>query len=403
MGKQKKNSPMDAAMLYEKGRQASSFPFSFENYLFMPGFCDVHVHLREPGFSYKETVRTGTLAAAHGGYTAVCAMPNLSPVPDGKETLGAELAVIARDAVIPVYPYGAITRGERGGALADFAAMAPGVCAFSDDGRGVQRETMMLAAMQEAKKVGKLIAAHCEDESLLVPGGCVHDGAYARAHGLVGIPSESEYRQLARDLDLVAKTGARYHACHISSKESVALIREAKKSGLDVSCETAPHYLLLCEDDLADRGCFKMNPPLRGKDDREALLAGLLDGTIDMIATDHAPHSAAEKAGGLADARFGIVGLECAFSLLYTHLVRTGPLTPKRLATLLSEAPRRRFGLPPGRGDFTVFEIGDPYVLRTEEFLSLGKSTPFAGETVYGQCMLTVCGGKTVWQKTEEN
>ena len=366
-------------------------------YLVFPGFCDVHVHLREPGFSYKETIRTGTLAAARGGYTTVCAMPNLNPVPDRVETLGQELDIIRRDAVVQVLPYGAITLGEKGEALADLAGMAPHVCGFSDDGRGVQSDDRMCEAMSRACGLGKVIAAHCEDNRLL-RGGYIHDGAYARSHGHRGICSESEYGQIARDLALVRRTGCKYHVCHVSAKESVALLRRAKADGLDVTCETGPHYLVLCDEDLQEDGRFKMNPPLRGAEDRAALLEGVRDGTIDMIATDHAPHSAEEKSRGLEHSLFGVVGLETAFAVLYTELVRKNIIGIERLAELLCTAPRRRFGIPPDEGDFTVFEVSRPYSVRPEEFASMGRSTPFAGRQVYGRCVLTVHRGQAVWE-----
>ena len=365
-------------------------------YTVFPGFCDVHVHFREPGFSYKETVATGSAAAARGGYTAVCAMPNLDPVPDSAETLAAELAIIGRDAVIPVYPYGAITRGEKGIELADMEAMAPDVIAFSDDGRGVQSESMMRAAMEKAKSLGKIIAAHCEDNSLL-HGGYIHAGAYAAAHGHRGISSESEWRQIERDLRLAKETGCAYHVCHISTKESVALIRAAKAEGVDVTCETGPHYLVLDEGDLREDGRFKMNPPLRSKEDREALLEGLLDGTIDMIATDHAPHSAEEKSRGLEKSAMGIVGLETAFPVLYTKLVRPGILPLERLIELLADAPRRRFCIPAGE-EYAVWELDRPYRVDPADFLSKGRATPFAGMEVYGACVATVRNGQTVYQ-----
>ena len=324
----------------------SAFPCPEKTeYTRLPGFCDVHVHLREPGFSYKETIRTGSLAAARGGYTAVCAMPNLDPVPDSPEHLAVERELIARDACIDVLPYGAITLGEQGRELADLEGMAPYVAAFSDDGRGLQDPGLMREAMERARALGKLIAAHCEDNSLL-RGGYIHDGAYAAAHGHKGICSESEWRPIARDLELAAQTGCGYHVCHISTKESLNLIRQAKKDGLDVSCETAPHYLLLDENDLREDGRFKMNPPLRSRADREALLEGICDGSIDCIATDHAPHSAAEKARGLAGSAFGIVGIETAFPLLYTGLVKTGMLSLEALVELLCHKPRKRFGIP---------------------------------------------------------
>ena len=366
-------------------------------YLLFPGFCDVHVHLREPGFSYKETVKTGTEAAAAGGYTAVCPMPNLNPVPDGAETLGVQLETIERDAVIPTYPYGAITKQEMGLELSDMEGMAPRVCAFSDDGRGVQSDSMMRAAMEKAKRLGKMIVAHCEVNDLL-RGGYIHDGAYARAHGHRGICSESEYLQIKRDLGLVRETGCAYHVCHISARESVELIRQAKREGLNVTCETAPHYLVLCDADLREEGRFKMNPPLRAREDRDALIEGILDGTVDMIATDHAPHSAEEKSKGLEKSPFGIVGLETAFPILYTDLVQKGILTLEQVARLLSVNPRARFGLPLQGEDYCVFEVARAYRIDPEHFRSMGRSTPFAGKEVRGRCVLTVCNGKTVFE-----
>ena len=362
-----------------------------------PGFLDVHVHFREPGFSYKETIRTGSMAAARGGYTAVCAMPNLNPVPDSLENLQPQLDLIARDAVIPVYPYGAITLGERGEELADMEAMAPYIIAFSDDGKGVQSESMMRSAMERAKKLGKMIVAHCEDNSLL-KGGYIHDGVYAAAHGHRGICSESEWGPIARDLKLAKETGCAYHVCHISCKESVDIIRKAKAEGVDVTCETGPHYLLLCDEDLREEGRFKMNPPIRDKADREALLEGLLDGTIDCIATDHAPHSAEEKARGLEKSAFGIVGLETAFPLLYTYLVRTGKVSLDLLVDRLVCRPRARFGIPLKEDEYSLWDLSEEYEIRPEEFLSLGKATPFEGWKVQGRCMKTVYQGNTVYE-----
>ena len=366
------------------------------SYIVFPGFADVHVHLREPGFSYKETIASGTRAAARGGYTAVCAMPNLNPVPDSDAHLAVQEAAIAAGAVIHVYPYGAITAGEQGETLADLRALAPLVCGFSDDGRGVQDRTMMKAAMAEAKALGKIIAAHCEDNALL-RGGYIHDGQYARAHGHKGICSESEWGPIARDLELAAETGCKYHVCHISTKESVELIRQAKKSGVDVTCETGPHYLTLDDSCLQEDGRFKMNPPLRDRSDREALVQGLLDGTIDMIATDHAPHSAEEKARGLAKSAMGVVGIETAFPVVYTHLVKPGLVPLETVVNALTVNPRRRFGLPMGE-DFTVWDLEARYTIDPAQFLSQGRATPFAGMEVFGQCMLTVCDGKAVWQ-----
>ena len=366
-------------------------------YALLPGFCDVHVHFREPGFSYKETIASGSRAAARGGYTAVCTMPNLNPVPDSVENLRPQQEIIDRDACIAVYPYAAITVGELGKELADLEGLADKVIAFSDDGHGVQDPARMREAMQRAKALGKLIVAHCEDNSLLC-GGYIHDGAYAKAHGHRGICSESEWGQIARDLELAAETGCGYHVCHISTKESVQVIREAKKSGVDVTCETAPHYLLLDENDLQEDGRFKMNPPLRAREDREALLEGLTDGTIDMIATDHAPHSAEEKSRGLEKSAFGIVGIETAFPLLYTGLVKKGVLSLEALVDLLTVKPRRRFRIPLGN-DFSIWDLNEEYSIDPAEFLSKGKATPFAGQTVSGRCKLTVYKGNVVYSE----
>lgn len=373
----------------------------------VPGFTDVHVHLREPGFSYKETIASGTAAAAAGGYTAVCAMPNLKPVPDCAETLQPELEAIARDAVIHVYPYGAITRGEQGQELADLSAMAPDTVGFSDDGKGIQSPEQMRRAMELAKALDKPIVAHCEDESLLQKGWCVHDGAYARAHGLTGNAPESEWRQVERDLQLVAETGCRYHVCHISTKESVALIRQAKAQGLPVTCETGPHYLTLCDEELRDEGGFRMNPPIRSAADREDLVAGLLDGTIDCIATDHAPHSAQEKSGGLRGSLNGIVGLETAFPVLYTKLVQPGIVPLETVLDRLCVRPRQIFRLPGGvieagaPADLTVLDLTTPWRIDSGAFRSLGRATPFDGWQVQGRTELTLCDGEIVYQREE--
>ena len=368
-----------------------------------PGFVDVHVHLREPGFSYKETIRTGTLSAARGGYVHVCAMPNLDPVPDSLEALNVQREIIARDAAVHVHPYGAITRGERGEALADMEAMAPFVAGFSDDGRGVQSGEMMRKAMLEAKRLGKPVAAHCEDNGLL-RGGYIHDGDYARARGHRGICSESEWGQIARDLKLAEETGVKYHVCHVSARESVALIREAKARGVDVTCETGPHYLVFCDGDLQEDGRFKMNPPIRSREDRAALIEGLRDGTIDMIATDHAPHSAEEKGRGLEKSAMGVVGLETAFAAVYTHLVKPGILSMDRLMALLNGNAARRFGYgtPLAEGqpaDLTVFGLDRPFKVDPERFQSMGRATPFAGMELYGVCLLTMADGKIVWRE----
>ena len=367
-----------------------------------PGFCDVHVHFREPGFSYKETIVSGSRAAARGGYTAVCAMPNLNPVPDSVMNLEEERRLIRQAGeIVSVYPYGALTVGEKGQEAAELEAMAGGVIAFSDDGKGVQSESMMRSLMERCRKLGKIIAAHCEDESL-VRGGYIHDGSYARAHGHKGICSESEWGPIARDLKLAKETGCAYHVCHISCRESAELIRQAKKDGVDVTCETGPHYLLLDEGDLQEDGRFRMNPPLRSREDREALVEALLDGTIDMIATDHAPHSAEEKSRGLAGSAFGVVGLECAFPVLYTGLVRTGILTLEQLIDKMAVAPRARFGIPLETGDRTEWDLEAKYTVDPGDFLSKGKATPFAGAEVYGRCLRTVHNNKTVWEyKTE--
>ena len=373
--------------------------FSFLNssqYSVFPGFCDVHVHFREPGFSYKETIFSGSRAAARGGYTAVCTMPNLNPVPDSPENLEPQLEAIRKSAVIAVYPYAAITKGEQGLVLSDMEALAPQVIAFSDDGRGVQSPEMMEEAMKRAKDLGKLIVAHCEDNALL-RGGYIHDGAYAKAHGHRGICSESEWGQIKRDLELVRQTGCSYHVCHISTKESVDLIRKAKADGLDVTTETGPHYLVMDDTMLREDGRFKMNPPLRSPEDREALVQGLLDGTIDMIATDHAPHSAEEKSRGLEKSAFGVVGIETAFPILYTYLVKPGILSMERLVQLLCDNPRKRFHLPLGC-DYSIWDLEAEETVNPETFLSMGKATPFAGWKVSGKCMATVCGGEIVYR-----
>ena len=373
--------------------------FDSSEYVIFPGFCDVHVHFREPGFSYKETIATGSRAAARGGYTAVCTMPNLNPVPDSVENLGIQRRLIEETACIHVYPYGAITVCEQGEALSDLEGMAPDVVGFSDDGRGVQSDDMMRQAMLRAKALGKPIVAHCEVNSLL-RGGYIHDGDYAKAHGHRGICSESEWGQIARDLQLVKETGCAYHVCHVSAKESVALIRKAKAEGLDVTCETGPHYLVMDDSDLQEDGRFKMNPPLRGKEDREALIRGILDGTIDMIATDHAPHSAEEKSRGLEKSAFGIVGIETAFPILYTCLVKPGILSLNKLLELLCVNPRRRFGLPLGT-DYSIWNLNAAYAIDPKGFLSKGRATPFAGWQVNGKCIATICDGKLVYAAPE--
>ena len=373
------------------------------NRLIVPGFVDVHVHLREPGFSYKETIYSGTSAAAAGGYTAVCAMPNLKPVPDSLENLRVQLDLIRKNAKVHVYPYGAITCGEKGEALADLAAMAPYVTGFSDDGRGVQSEEMMRAAMTLAKTLDKPIVAHSEDESLLTKGWAVHDGDFARRNNLPGNAPASEWKQVERDIRLVRETGCRYHVCHISTKESVALIRAAKAEGLPVTCETGPHYLVMCDEDLQDEGRFKMNPPIRSAEDRDALVAGLLDGTVDCIATDHAPHSAEEKSRGLRGSLNGIGGLETAFPILYTNLVETGIVPLETVLNALCVNPRKIFSLPGGSieegapADLTVLDLNRPHVINSQTFRSLGRATPFDGWGVSAAVAMTVCGGEIVY------
>ena len=368
-----------------------------------PGFVDVHVHLREPGFSYKETIRTGTLAAAHGGFAHVAAMPNLDPVPDCAAALAVQRAIIEKDALVHVHPYGAISVGEKGERLADLDGLAPGVIAFSDDGRGVQSESLMREAMMQCCRLGKILAAHCEDNSLL-HGGYIHDGAYARAHGHRGICSESEWGPIARDLRLAEQTGCAYHVCHVSTKESVALIRAAKRRGVDVTCETAPHYLTFTDEDLQEDGRFKMNPPLRAREDRDALIEGLLDGTIDMLVTDHAPHSREEKARGLEKSAMGVVGLETSFAASYTALIQTGILPLGKLVDLMHGAPMRRFGcgteLAEGQpADLTAFDLTKTYTVDPETFLTMGRATPFAGRALTGVCKLTMIGGEPVWKE----
>ncbi len=367
----------------------------FNNCFVFPAFCDVHVHLREPGFSYKETIASGSAAAARGGYTAVCTMPNLNPVPDSAENIAVQKDIIARDAVISVFPLASITVGQMGETLSDFDALAEDCIAFSDDGKGIQSEELMRQAFLKAKSLDKIIVAHCEDNSLL-RGGYIHDGEYAKAHNHKGICSESEWRPIERDLRLAKETGAKYHVCHISCKESVELIRKAKAEGVDVTCETAPHYLVLDDSNLQEHGRFKMNPPLRAKEDRLALIEGLLDGTVDMIATDHAPHSAEEKSRGLEKSLMGVVGLETAFSVLYTKLVKTGILTLEKLIEVMSINPRKRFSIPLGN-DFCVFDLEKEYTVDPEKFLSLGRATPFENENLFGVCKMTARDGKIVY------
>ena len=369
---------------------------SLSQYAVFPGFCDVHVHFREPGFSYKETIATGSKAAAKGGYTSVCTMPNLNPVPDSLEHLKEQTDIIERDAVIEVLPYAAITIGEKGEELVDMESLADKVIAFSDDGRGVQSEEMMREAMKRAKALDKMIVAHCEVNELL-KGGYIHEGEYAKANGHRGICSESEWKQIERDLRLAKETGCAYHVCHISTKESVEIIRKAKAEGVNVTCETGPHYLVMDDSDLQEEGRFKMNPPLRSKADREALIEGIKDGTIDMIATDHAPHSAEEKSKGLEKSPFGITGIETCFSVVYTKLVKTGVITLEKAMELLVFNARKRFGISLGN-DFTVWDLKALEKVEPEKFISMGKATPFKGWELLGKCLLTVKNGKIVYK-----
>ena len=388
---------LDGATLSVSSGDLSPVDFPIlNNIAIFPGFCDVHVHFREPGFCYKETIATGSHASARGGYTAVCTMPNLIPPPDSKETLGIQLDAIKRDAKIAVYPYGTITKGQAGEELSDMQDIAGDVIGFSDDGKGIQTEELMREAMLKAKSLGKMIVAHCEDNSLL-RGGYIHDGEYARLHGHRGICSESEYGQIARDIELVRETGCKYHVCHISTKESVDIIRRAKAEGVDVTCETGPHYLTLTDLDVMEHGRFKMNPPLRGEEDKKALVEGILDGTIDMIATDHAPHSAEEKSRGLEKSMMGVVGIETAFPVLYTHLVKTGAMSLESLIDLLSTKPRARFEITSDPG-YTIWDLGCEYNIDPAEFLSMGKATPFEGMRVAGRCVTTIYDGKIVYE-----
>lgn len=378
--------------------------FDFDGKFIFPGLADVHVHLREPGFSYKETIATGTAAAARGGFTDICAMPNLDPAPDSIVNIEIQQDIINKTAKIRVHPYACITKGGKGqGKLVDFDALAPYCCAFSDDGKGVQAGETMFKAMKNKRQ----IAAHCEDESLL-NGGYIHDGEYAMAHNHRGISSESEWRQIERDIELVRKTGCDYHVCHVSTERGVEAIRRAKAQGLPVTCETAPHYLVLTDNDLQEDGRFKMNPPLRSERDRQALVAGLVDRTIDIIATDHAPHSLEEKSRGLEKSAFGIVGLETAVPLIYTHLVLKNIISLERMVEVMSIVPRQRFSLGHGKifigttADFAVLDPSAEYTIDPEKFLSLGRATPFEGASVRGEIIMTVSDGECVWQKGGE-
>ena len=385
---------------FNKRFRSTYSDFSDESFLIIPSFVDVHVHLREPGFFYKETIHTGSKAAASAGYGNIFSMPNLDPVPDTLENLQIQLDIIKKDAVIDVQPYGSITKGEKGQELSELTAMAPYVIGFSDDGVGLNDPELMEQAMRTAKQLGLPIVAHCEDVELR-NGGYIHDGSYAKVHGHKGICSESEWKPIERDLKLAEKTGCSYHVCHISTKESVEVIGEAKARGVDVTCETAPHYLIFTDEDLQEDGRFKMNPPIRSHQDRETLIRGIQDGTIDMIATDHAPHSAEEKAKGLAGSAMGIVGLETAFPVLYTELVKKDVISLDRLIELMAVMPRKRFGLADARTamDYAVWNVGEEYEINPENFLSMGKATPFAGRKVFGKCVLNVLGGRKVWER----
>ncbi len=385
-------------MIKIAGVDFSQFNNNFDNCYIFSGFCDVHVHFREPGFFYKETIKTGSLASAHGGYTSVVTMPNLNPVPDTLENLNKQIDIIKRDGVIDIYPLGSITKGEKGETLSDMEDMSPFVVGYSDDGRGVQNGEMMRQAMLKAKELNKIIVAHCEDNSLL-NGGYIHDGNYAKLNGHRGICSESEWRQIERDINLVKEIGVKYHVCHISTKESVELIRQAKKDGVDITCETGPHYLVLNDMMLKEEGRFKMNPPIRSEEDRQALIAGLIDGTIDMIATDHAPHSLEEKSRGLKNSLMGVVGIETAFPVLYTHLVKTGIVSLDRIIELLTINPRKRFNISLGE-DYCIWNLDKKYVIDSEKFLSKGKSSPFDKTEVYGECVATIKDGKVVYKNS---
>jgi dihydroorotase len=379
---------------------SDSTVFGNDNIVVFPGFCDVHVHYREPGFSYKETIKTGSLSGANGGYTDVCTMPNLNPVPDSVESIRAQLDIIKKDAKIGVHPYASITVGQKGEELSDLDGMKDLCIAYSDDGRGVQSDEMMESAMLKAKELDKIIVAHCEVNELL-RGGYIHDGEFARLNGMKGICSESEWAQVKRDIELVKKTGCKYHVCHISTKETVELIRQAKRDGVDITCETGPHYLVMNDMMLKDEGQFKMNPPIRSEEDRQALVEGIKDGTIDMIATDHAPHSKEEKSKGLAGSNMGVVGLETAFSVMYTHFVKTGEITMEKLLDLMCYNPRKRFGIELGES-YTVFDLEKKYKVDPQKFLSMGKATPFEGNELYGECLMTVKDGKVILANHKE-
>lgn len=370
---------------------------SLDNYVVLPGFCDVHVHFREPGFEYKETIKSGTASALNGGYTTVLTMPNLKPVPDSVKNLNIQRDIIKRDSNIEIIPYASITKNQNGEELSDMEDLAPYVLAFTDDGKGVQSEELMVQAMKTAKKLGKIIVAHCEDNSLL-DGGYIHKGEYAKINNHKGISSESEWKQIERDIKLVKEIGVKYHVCHISTKESVALIRKAKQEGVDITCETAPHYIVFNDMMLSDSGNFKMNPPIRSEEDRLALIEGIKDGTIDMIATDHAPHSQEEKSKGLKGSLNGIVGLETAFPILYTYLVKENIITLEKLVELLAINPRKRFNIDI-KNDYCVWDLNKKYKIQSQNFLGKGKSTPFENLEVYGELKMTIKEDKILLSK----
>lgn len=374
-----------------------------DNILICPSFVDVHVHFREPGYSYKETILSGSLSAAKGGYTCVCPMPNLKPCPDSFNNLKVELDLIKKANLINVVPYGTLTINQDGKVVSKMDELIDYVVAFSDDGKGVTDKDIMKECMLKAKTLNKVVVCHCEDKSLIKPNASIHDGEYAKEHSHIGISKESEYEEIRKDLILVRETKCKYHVCHISTKESVELIRKAKLEGLDVTCETAPHYLLLNDSMLQESGDFKMNPPIRSKEDQRALIKGLIDGTIDMIATDHAPHSVEEKNKGLDNSLFGVVGLETAFPLLYTYLVKNNIVSLDKLLDLMIYAPRKRFNLPLEKDSFTIFDLNDEYKINPNEFLSKGRSTPFKGYKVFGKCLLTVYKSKIVYKDKEVN
>ncbi len=376
-------------------RDFISQKISNKSFTVLPGLVDVHVHLREPGFFYKGSIRSETAAAARGGYTTVCSMPNLNPVPDNLRNLAIQYAIIDRDKYINVRPFGSMTIGEKGQELSDMKTMSPFVAGFSDDGKGIQNEDIMRQAMEKARSLNKVISAHCEFDSLL-NGGYINEGNYSKDHNHKGISNESEWCEIERDLLIAEETKAPYHVCHISAKESLELIRTGKEKGINVTCETAPHYLLMDDSMLEENGRFKMNPPLRNSSDREALLNGIIDGSIDMIATDHAPHSIEEKSRGLRDSLNGVVGLETAFPLLYTNLVKTGKITLQHLINLMSVNPSKRFDIAQ-RDCVCIYDLNDSYTIDSNDFLSKGKATPFEGWKVYGRCIATICNGKLVY------